>query len=136
MMKTVAAVGIALLVALGAGWVWGASGRSTLHDALTTAQLRETLIDGRAAILDARLDIYSVNFGNASKHLEAARSALRVGESTLKDLGRQDDATEVGKALARIDEAQRMTGQLNQDANAVAADAAAAIGRVLDRTPR
>jgi Tfp pilus assembly protein PilX len=98
--------------------------------------LRETLIDGRAAILDARLDIYSVNFGNASKHLEAARSALRAGESTLKDLGRQDDATEVGKALARIDEAQRMTGQLNQDANAVAADAAAAIGRVLDRTPR
>ena len=136
MMKTAAAVGIALLVALGAGWVWGASGRSTLHDALTTAQLRETLIEGRAAILDARLDIYSVNFGNASKHLEAARSALRAGESKLKDLGRQDDTTEVGKALARIDEAQRLTGQLNQNANAVAADAAAAIGRVIDRTPR
>jgi hypothetical protein len=135
MMKTVAAVGVALIVALGAGWVWGASGRSTMRDALATAQLRDTLLEGRAAILDARLDIYNVNFGNASKHLEAARSSLRAGESKLKDLGRQEDATEVGKALARIDEAQRLTGQLSQNANAVAADAAAAIGRVLDRTP-
>jgi hypothetical protein len=107
-----------------------------MRDALATAQLRDTLLEGRGAILDARLDIYNVNFGNASKHLEAARSALRAGESKLKDVGRQEDATEVGKALARIDEAQRLTGQLSQNANAVAADAAAAIGRVLDRTPQ
>jgi hypothetical protein len=36
-------------------------------------------------------------------------------------------------ALTRIDEAQRMAGQLNQDANAVAADAAKAINDVLGR---
>ena len=34
-------------------------------------------------------------------------------------------------ALARIDEAQRMAGQLNQDANALAADAAKLINDVL-----
>jgi hypothetical protein len=33
--------------------------------------------------------------------------------------------------LARIDEAQRMTGKLNQDANALAADAAKAINDML-----
>ena len=35
-------------------------------------------------------------------------------------------------ALAKIDEAQRMAGQLNQDANALAADASKAINDVLD----
>ena len=37
-------------------------------------------------------------------------------------------------ALAKIDEAQRMAGQLNQDANALAADASKAINEVLDTT--
>ena len=31
MMKRVLGIGVALLVALGAGWVWGASGRSDLN---------------------------------------------------------------------------------------------------------
>jgi hypothetical protein len=35
--------------------------------------------------------------------------------------------------LTRIDEAQRLAGQLNQDANALAADAAKTIGDVLGR---
>ena len=37
-------------------------------------------------------------------------------------------------ALTRIDEAQRMAGQLNPDANAVAADAAKTINDVLGNT--
>jgi hypothetical protein len=36
--------------------------------------------------------------------------------------------------LTRIDEAQRMAGQLNQDAKAVAADAAKTIHGVLETT--
>jgi hypothetical protein len=80
MMKRILGIGVALVVALGAGWVWGASGRSDLNRALRIAELRDGLLEGRAAVLDARLDIYSVNFGEASRHLEAARSALRPGE--------------------------------------------------------
>jgi hypothetical protein len=56
MMKRVLAIGVALLVALGAGWVWGASGRSDLTRALRIAELRDGLLEGRAAVLDARLD--------------------------------------------------------------------------------
>ena len=37
-------------------------------------------------------------------------------------------------AVAKIDEAQRMAGQLNQDANALAADASNAINDVLATT--
>ena len=64
-------IGLALLVA-GDVIVWGASGRSDITRALQIAELRDGLREGRAAMLDARLDIYSVNFGEASRHFEAA----------------------------------------------------------------
>ncbi len=126
-MKRVLGISVALLVALGAGWVWGASGRSDLSRALLVAELRGGLLEGRAAVLDARLAVYSVNFGEASRHLEAARSALRAAEARLNSLGRQAEAKPLELALAKIDEAQRMAGLLNQDANALAADASKAI---------
>jgi hypothetical protein len=136
MMKRILGVGVALLVALGVGWVWGASGRSDISRALELAELRDGLLEGRAAVLDARLDIYSVNFGEASRHLEMARSALRAADARLNDLGRQEDATQLKIALTRIDEAQRMASQLSQDANALAADAARTVNDVLGRSAK
>ena len=135
-MKRILGIGVALLVALGVGWAWGASGRSDVNRALRIAELRDGLLEGRAAVLDARLDIYSVNFGEASRHLEAARRALRAADARLIGLGRQEDATRLKLALTRIDEAQRMAGQLNQDANALAADAAKTINDVLGSTAK
>lgn len=131
MAKRVLAGGVVLLVALGGGWVWGAWGRWEVSRALALAELRGGLLEGRAAVLDARLDIYSVNFGESSRHLEAARSALGAVEARLADLGREEDAAQLKIALTRIDEAQRMAGQLNQDANSRAADAAKTLDEVL-----
>jgi hypothetical protein len=136
MMKLIVGIGVALLVALGVGWAWGASGRSDITRALRIAELRGGLLEGRAAVLDARLDIYSVNFGDASRHLEAARTALRAADARLNDLGRREDATRLKIAVTRIDEAQRMAGQLNQNANALAADAAKTIDDVLGSTAK
>ena len=56
---------------------------------------------------------------------------MRAADVRLNDLGRQEDAKRLEIALTRIDEAQRMAGQLNQDANALAADAAKLINDVL-----
>jgi hypothetical protein len=136
MMKLIIGIGVALLVALGVGWAWGASGRSDITRALRIAELRGGLLEGRAAVLDARLDIYSVNFGDASRHLEAARTTLRAADARLNDLGRREDATRLKTAVTRIDEAQRMAGQLNQNANALAADAAKTIDDVLGSTAK
>ena len=130
-MKRTLGIGVALLAALGAGWVWGASGTWNIERALESAEARDGLLEARAAVLDARLDIYSVNFGDASRHLEAARSALRAVAAPLNATGRQEDAKRLQLALTRIDEAQRMAGQLNQDANALAAEAAKTIDDVL-----
>jgi hypothetical protein len=131
--KLILVIGLAVLVAGGAGWVWGASGQSDVTRALGIAELRDELREGRAAVLDAQLDIYSVNFGEASRHFEAARSALRAADARLTRLGRPEDATLLATALTRIDEAQRMAGQLNQDANAIAANAAKTIDEMLGR---
>ena len=128
-------VGLALIVALGAGWAWGAWGRSDIGRALQVTEVRNQLLQARVAVADARLDIYSVNFGNASGHLEAARRALRAAEAGLNRLARQQDANRLTTAFTRIDEAQRMAGELNQNANALAADAAKAIDDVLARLP-
>ena len=136
MMKRMLGIGVALLVALGVGWAWGASGRSDINRALQSAELRGGLLEGRAAVLDARLAIYSVNFGEASRHLEAARTALRAADARLQRLNRQEDVERLKIALTRIDEAQRMAGQLNQDANALAADAAKTINDVLGSTQK
>ena len=59
---------------------------------------------------------------------------MRASEARLNSVGRQADTKPLELALAKIDEAQRMAGQLNQDANALAADAAKAITVVLDTT--
>jgi hypothetical protein len=136
MMKLILGIGVAVLVALSAGWAWGTSERSDINRALRVAELRDGLLEGRAAVLDARLDIYSVNFGEASRHLEAARSALRASDARLTGLGREEDTKLLAHALTRIDEAQRMAGQLNQDANALADDAAKTIDDVLGRAAK
>ena len=121
-----------LAVALLAGWILGRSGRPDMAPALQTSELRGELLGARAAALDARVAIYNVNFGEASKHLEDARGLLRRADARLKSLGRDDEARQVQTALTSIDEAQRMAGKLDQSANSRAGEAAKAIADVLD----
>ncbi len=135
-MNLIVGIGVALLVAFGAGWAWGTAGKGEINRALRNAEVRGGLLEARSAVLDARVDIYGVNFGDASRHLEGARRALREVDTQLKSLNRQDDAARLESALTKIDEAQRMAGSLNQDANALAADAAKTIDGVLTGTPR
>ena len=82
--------------------------------------------------LDARVAIYSVNFGEASRHLENARGLLGRADERLKSLGRDDEVRQVQTALASIDDAQRMAGKLDQGANSRAGEAAKMLADVLD----
>jgi hypothetical protein len=121
-----------LLLALLAGWIWGTSGQSDTARAVETAELRSELLGARAATLDARVAIYSVNFGEASGHLENARGLLRRAEERFKRLGRDDEVKQVQAALTTIDDAQRMAGKLDQSANSRAGDAAKMLADLLD----
>jgi len=130
--KLVLGVTAALVVALLAGWLWGAWGRSDLARALQTAELRSDLLGARAAVVDARVAIYSVNFGEASRHLEDARGLLGRAEERLKRVGRDDLVKQVQTAQTTIDDAQRMAGKLDQNANSRAGEAAKLLADVLD----
>jgi hypothetical protein len=120
-----------VLVALLAGFLWGASGRSTLDRALQRSELRNELLDARAAALAARIDVYNTNFGEASRHLEDARSMGARAVQRLEALGRDDDLKQLQSALSSIGEAQRLASKLDLAANARAGDAAKAIEAVL-----
>ncbi len=132
MTKLVLGMAAGLAVALLAGWIWGTSGRSDMTGALQTSELRGELLGARAAILDARVAIYNVNFGEASKHLEDARGLLRRADERLQALGKDDETKHVQTALTIIDDAQRMAGKLDQSANSRAGDAARTLADVLD----
>ena len=125
-----------VLVALLAGFLWGASGRSTLDRALQRSELRNELLDAGAAALAARVDLYNTNFGDASRHLEDARTVAGRAAQRLDALGRDDDTKRLQSALGSIEEAQRLAAKLDLAANARAGDAAKAIDAVLESTGR
>ena len=135
-MKLVLAVFVGLLVAIGAGWLWGASGRWDMNREVQAAELRSDLFEARSSVLAARVDLYNVNFGDASRHLEDAKGPLGHATARLKSAGRTDDVTRLDAALARIDEAQQLAGRLDQGANSRAADAVKAIDDVLGTGPK
>jgi hypothetical protein len=136
MIKLFLGITVGLAVALLAGWIWGASGRSDMARALHTSELRGELLGARAAVLDARVAIYSVNFGEASRHLEDARGLLRRADERLKSLGREDEVKQVQTAMTSIDDAQRMAGKLDQSANSRAGEAARIVALLLDAESR
>jgi hypothetical protein len=132
MAKLVLGIAVALVVGFLGGWIWSTSGRSDTAGALQTAELRGELLGARAAALDARVAIYSVNFGEASRHLENARGLLGRANERLKTLGRDDAVKQVQTALATVEDAQRMAGKLDQNANSRAGEAAKILSDVLD----
>ncbi|HWW87971.1 MAG TPA: hypothetical protein VNZ26_30445 [Vicinamibacterales bacterium] len=127
-MRRVLVASFTLLIAFGIGVLWGAWGRSAAERGLKDLQLRSDLLDARGAVLDARLDIYSVNFGNASQHLETAKTLLTHAKLQLTT---DNDTKQIDQALILIAEAQGLSGRLDQTANATAARAAGIINDVL-----
>jgi hypothetical protein len=132
MMKMILGAVLAVTIAFGMGWLWGSSGRSETDRGLQQAELRSELLGARAAALDARVAIYSVNFGEASGHLENSRGLVRRAEARLTALGREEQAKKLQQVAASIDEAQRLAGAMDQAANTRAGDAARVLVEVLN----
>src|SRR5688500_806184 len=126
----------AVLVALLAGFLWGASGKSTIERALERSELRNQLLEARGAALAARTDIYNTNFGEANRHLEEARAAVTRAVQRLESLDREGELQQLQSALGPIEEAQRLSSKLDLGANARAAEAVEALDSVLETAGR
>jgi hypothetical protein len=117
----------ALIITLGLGFAWGASGRIALQANLDEARQQLDLSDARARILDARVSLYNNNFGDASRHFEDSKGPLRRVKQRYQDADRTDAASSIDAALGHVDEAQRLSGKLDPSANAKAGEALDAI---------
>ena len=118
-MKARLAVVAVLVVALLAGWLWGASGRWALERALTTAELHADVLEAHASILGARASLCNADVGGTSAHLENARrfigrAATRIGDPRLNDESLRRQLAGFG---ARIDRAQRLAVRLARSAD-------------------
>jgi hypothetical protein len=118
---------VALIVTLGLGYGWGAAGRGALTTSLDEAKQHLDLAEARGHLLDARVSLYNVNFGDASRHFEEAKPALRRAQDRYQKAGSSAAAVSIGAALEHTAEAQRLAGKLDQTANAKAGDALEAI---------
>jgi hypothetical protein len=128
-MKMVMFALVGLLVAVGAGWLWGSWGRWAAEGNLRDAELRGQLTEARASLLSARVNLSEINFGNASADLERAKQAMSAAAGLLEEAGRADDAASVRQALVKAGEAQQLAGAVDQTASARAAAALAALAR-------
>ena len=117
----------ALIITLGLGFAWGASGRIALRTTLDDARQQLDLSDARALILDARVSLYNNNFGDASRHFEDSKAPLRRVKQRYQEASRSDAASSIDAALGHVDEAQRLAGNLDPSANGRAGEALDAI---------
>lgn len=116
-----------LIVTLGIGFTWGASGRFEIQNTLDDIRQQLDLAQARSEILEARVSLYNVNFGEAGRHFEQARAPLRRARQRYQDLGNNPAAGSISAAIAHVEEAQRLAGALDQAANAKANEALEAI---------
>jgi hypothetical protein len=129
-MKTLKLGGLGILllaVALGVGYWWGASGRSTAEGALGGVQQQLDLAQARGRILQARVSLYNVNFGDAQRELDDAKGPLTRARDRAQEQGTKAAADALTAALGHVQEAQRLAGRLDQSANSRANEALKAI---------
>ena len=125
--KMLLTVVILLVVCLGLGFAWGASGRLTVQKSLDETRQQLDLGEARGQLLDARVSLYNNNFGDATRHFEDAKAPLRRLKEMYQGDSRSDAAAAIDAALARVDEAQRLSGKLDGAANSKAGEALDAI---------
>jgi hypothetical protein len=118
---------VALIVCLGAGFLWGNSGRSALQTTLDDAKVQLDLAEARGEILEGRVSLYNNNFGDASRHFENAKGPLQRLKQRYAGDGKRDAAASIDGASGHVDEAQQLSGKLDPAANNKAGQALDAI---------
>ena len=121
--KLALSVVVGLIVALGLGYAWGSSGRSPIEHALDESRQQLDLAEARGHLLDARVSLFNLNFGEASQHFEEAKVPLGRVRDRFQKSGDRAAAEKLGTALEQIADAQKRAGKLDQSANSKAGEA-------------
>jgi hypothetical protein len=118
---------VVLIVLFGIGYALGASGRRTAEQALSGTEQQIDIATARSLLLQARVSLYNVNFGDAQRQLQDALAPLtRVRQRFQKD-GNDSAVASLSAALEHTQQAQTLAGKLDQAANTQAAQALQAL---------
>ena len=111
-----------VLAALVGGWLFGASGKGELVRALRTAEVQNDLLEARASLLGARVNLCDADFHGMSRHLETARAFVaRAGERLqTPDQAAERRRLDVAGMSADIDEARRLAATLTRGTGGMA----------------
>jgi hypothetical protein len=126
-MKLVGWAALALVVVFGAGWIMGSSGRSAAETARRQAEERADFASARARILEGRVSLFLVNFGDASKRFEEARATVESAQTRLREIGEAERAGRLEIVMENLREAQRLAAALDASAQNAAATAVQAL---------
>ena len=127
MLKTTGIIIIVAFATVGTGWIWGASGRADIDRTRRAAELRADFAEARALLLEARVSLFKVNFGDAGRSLDAARTRVAALQTRLRESGQAERAGRLEIALAHVGDAGRLTLALDGRAHAAAEGALAAL---------
>ena len=125
--KLIAIALVVLIVTLGLGYGWGASGRRAIQGALDDTKQQLDLAEARGHLLDARVSLYNMNFGDASRRFEEAKTPLRRTRERYLEDSKTDSARALATALEHVEEAQRLANKLDPAANTKGGEALEAI---------
>lgn len=112
-----------LLLSFVTGYLLGNSGKGQLQRDVAENHMLLQIQTGVARVLEARVALYNVNFGDASRSFERAKPMFEQARDRLNATDRQADAAVLDRVAALIADAQRMTGELNTGANSKAGEA-------------
>jgi hypothetical protein len=130
-MQTVGYAALGLVLAVGVGYFWGAWGRWQLSADLADCQRQEAIGEARSHLLQARVDLFSNNFGAAARELEASGPALEAAAAEFERAGRREPATLLRQAIPIAEDAQRRAAAVDETANARTAEVLAALDQAI-----
>jgi hypothetical protein len=119
-MKLLTSVTLALVLALSAGWVWGASGKSVVEQERRLLEERADLAEARALVLDGRVSLFLLNFGDARRRFESAQAIVGRAQTRLRETSQAERAGQLEIVLAHLKDAGRLASALDQGAQSAA----------------
>ena|SRR5260221_9448609 len=119
-MKLLTSVTLAVVLALSAGWVWGASGKSAVEQARRVLEERADLAEVRALVLDGRVSLFLLNFGDERRRFESAQAIVTRAQTRLRETSQAERAGQLEIVLAHLKDAGRLATALDQGAQSAA----------------
>jgi hypothetical protein len=127
---------VSLLAVLFAGYLWGASGRGAAQERAGSLEMRLQVAEAQRALAVARVDLFELNYGQASRRLEEARGTVERLAALVDRDGPGEAKPPVQEAAGYTRQAQQLLARMDQAAGSRAADALAALDRVHSALPR